>query len=144
MRHVATVSSHIQNKTELRARPDAATASLAFIVRQADARLTITLQCLTDFICLLSKPGGGERPIVLQSLPHVLLSSCHANAFRAWDAGRARFWDTGCSAMQFAIRRRLLQGAGSSWESTASVYCDLQKFYDSIDCSGWEQSAVFP
>ena len=52
-------------------------------------------------------------------------------------AARARFWDSavrGCSALQSAIRRRLLQEVGVIlYESTASVYWDLQKFYDSID-----------
>ena len=122
---------------ELKALPDAATASLAFIVRQTDTRLTIPLQCLTNLTCLLPKPGGGERPIVLRSLLHVLWSSCHADAIRAWDAARARFWDSavrGCSALQFAIRRRLLQDIGVILgESTASVSWDLQKFHDFID-----------
>ena len=79
-------------------------ASLAFIVKQMEgARLTIPLQCLTNLICLLPKPGGGERPIVLQSLLRVLWSSWHADTIRAWDAARARFWDTavrGCSAVR--------------------------------------------
>ena len=114
---------------ELKALPDVATASLAFIVRQIDARLKIPLQCLTNLICLLPKPGGGERPTVLQSLPHVLWSSCDADANRAWDAARARFWDSavrGCSALQFATRRRLLQEVVVILgESTASVYWDL-------------------
>ena len=62
---------------ELKALPDAATASLAFIVGQIDARLTIPLQCLPNLT--------GERPIVLQSLLHVLWSSCRADAIRAWE-----------------------------------------------------------
>ena len=76
---------------ELQALPDVAIASLAFFVRQIDVRLTIPLQCLTTLICLLPKPGGGEKPIVLQSVLHVLWSSCHADSMRAWDAARARF-----------------------------------------------------
>ena len=52
---------------ELEALPEVAKRA-AFIVRQIDVRLTIPLQCLTNHICLLPKPGGGERPTVLQSL----------------------------------------------------------------------------
>ena len=97
---------------ELKALPDAAIGRLAFIVRQIDVRLAFLLQCLTNLSCLLPKPGGGERPIVLQSLLHVLWSSCHAESIRGWDEARPRFWDSavrGCSALQFATRRRLLQ-----------------------------------
>ena len=112
---------------ELKALPDVAIASLACIVRQIDARLTVPLQCLTNLVCLLRKPGGGERPIVL----------CHADSIRCWDAARARCWDSavrGCSALQFAIRKRLLQEVGVVvGESAASVHWDLQKFFVFID-----------
>ena len=110
---------------ELEALPDVAIAGLDFTVRQIDVRLTIPLQGLTNLICLLPKPGGGERPTVLQSLLHVVWSSCHADAIRALDAAGARFWDSavrGCSSLQFAIRRRLLQEVGVTLdESTASL-----------------------
>ena len=120
---------------ELKALPEA--ASLALMVRQMDAQLTISLQRLTDLICLLPKPGGGERSIVLQSLLHVSWSSCRADSIRSWDVARTRFCDSavrGCSALQFTLRRRVLQEVGVIFgESTASVYWDLQKFYDSFD-----------
>ena len=90
----------------------------------------------TSFVCCSSQ-GEGERPIALQSLLHVLCSSCHAKSIRQWDAARARFWDSvvrGCSALQFALRRRLLREVGVILvESTASENWDLQKFYDSLD-----------
>ena len=74
---------------------------------------------------------------MLQSLLHVLWSSCHAESIRAWDAARARLWDSadsGCSAQQFAIRRRLLQEVGVILgETTGFAHWDLQKFYTSID-----------
>ena len=98
----------------LSSRPCLMWQSRAFIVSQIDDRPTIPLQCLTNLICLLPNPGGGESPIVLQFLLHVLWSSCHADSIHSWDA-RACFWDSairGCSALQFAIRRRLLQEVG--------------------------------
>ena len=72
-----------------------ATASLAFIVRQIDARLAIPLQRLKNLICLLPKPDG----------PPVGQLPCR------------------CDPCLVGI----ILG-----ESTASVYWDLQKFYDSI------------
>ena len=40
-------------------------------MRQIDVRLTIPLERLMNLICLLPEPGG-ERPIILRSLLHVL------------------------------------------------------------------------
>ena len=125
---------------ELKALPEVAIASLAFIVRQIDVRLAAPPQCLTNLICLLPKPVGGERPIVLQSLLHVLWSSCHADSIRSWDAARERFLGLRCQRLQCVAVRCSSQSAGDfckKWEvilgeSTASVYWDLQKFYDSV------------
>ena len=123
LRNKRGILTHHWTPLELKALPDVVIAKLAFIVRQIDVQLTIPLQCLTNLICLLPKPGG-EGPIVLESVLHVLWSSCHAESIREWDAARARFWDSavrGCS-LQFAIRRRLLQEVGAILgESTASV-----------------------
>ena len=107
LRNTRGIGSDQWTLVELKDLPEVVMASLAFIVRQIDVRLTIPLQCLTNLTCLLPKPGGGERPIVLQSLLHVLWGSCHADLIRSWDAARARFWDSavrGCSARssQFA------------------------------------------
>ena len=59
-----------------------AIANLAFIARQIDVRLTIPRRCFTNLICLLPKPVGGERPIVLQSC-------FHAESIRELRPGRA-------------------------------------------------------
>ena len=124
LRNKREVSTDNWTLVELKALPDVTTASLAFIVRQINVGLMIPLQCLTNLMCLLPKPRGGERPIVFQSLPHVLWSSCSADAMRR----------EGCSALQLAIRRRPLQEVEVILgESTASVCWDLQKFCDSID-----------
>ena len=81
------------------------------------------IRCSVSRISYVNCPSqlAAREPIVLQSLLHVLWSSCHADAIRAWDAARARFWDSavrGCCALQFAIRRGLSARSGvSSWAS---------------------------
>ena len=109
--------------------PDVAIASLAFVVRQIDVRLTIPLQCLTNLICLLPKPSGGEMRA--PSCFSFCCTFCAAVAMPirtdSWDAARARFWDFCEQRLQrFAvrvIRKKLLQEVGVVWcESTASVY----------------------
>ena len=143
---------------ELKALPEVAIASLAFILRQIDVQLTVPLQCLTNLICLLP-----ERPIVLQSLLRVLWNSCHADAIRAWDAGRPRFWDSaallglgGQRVQRFAVRPAggdFCKKSVSFWsESTASVHWDLQKFKDDVrpllilgvECGSHESGSAGP
>ena len=88
---------------------DVATANLTFIV----SKLMFATPSLTNLIWLLPKPGGSERPSVLQSLLLVLWSSCHAESIRAWDAARARFWDSAVSsALQVARPHKTLTGSG--------------------------------
>ena len=97
-----------------------ATASLAFIVRQIDAQLTIPLQFLTNLVCPLPKPGGGERPIVLQSLLHVLWSCCHADSIRAWDArGSGTLRSEG--AVLCSLRHQCTWGTCSDWAAECGM-----------------------
>ena len=132
----------------LKAPPEAATASLAFIVRQIDARLTIPLQCLTNFIGLVPKPGGGERPIVLQTSLRVLWSSCHADVGRAWGAARAQRV-SGTLRLEVAApcSSQFAGGFCKRWGVILGEYWDLQKFCDSIDVRqllGFEAECGFP
>ena len=102
---------------ELKTPPDVATASLAFIVGQIDARLAIPLYSVSQTSYAFCPSQVSARgPLCFNPCLHVLWSSCHVDAIRAWDAARARFWDSAvkaCSALQFAIRRSLLQEVGS-------------------------------
>ena len=105
-------------------------------MRQIDARLTIPLQRPTNLTWLLPKPGGGERPIVLRSPAACAAEQLPCRRNPCLDAARARFWDSavrGCSALQCAIRRRLLQEGGGHCERVRGINWDLEKFYDSID-----------
>ena len=86
---------------------------------------------------LIPKPKGGDRPITVTSTLYSLVMDILGVQMNDWQEDQQAFWDDaikGSSALQAALHRRLhdeLDGYSSKVSITG--YCDLEKFYDSID-----------
>ena len=122
---------------ELKALSPNAIAALSCLYRECESLVAIPAQVMFNIMCLLPKPSGGERAIVLQALWHVVWSSIRAPHVRAFDIARAQHWDSavrGASAQGSGLLRRLLDElAVLSGQKSAGVYYDVEKFYDSLD-----------
>ena len=117
--------------------PPEALEGLTRLLNNIEAKGVFPQQVLMNLICLLPKPTGGERPICLASLLYVVWSGIRSPIVRDWDARRAGHWDDavrGSSALKAALKRRILdECAVLKRESTAGIYWDVEKFYDSIN-----------
>ena len=95
------------------------------------------LQALLALIPLLPKPLGGDRPIFLATQFYVLWAGLRRPWSSEWEEKKAGFWDDaikGSSALQAGLRRRLFDEiAAAHGLATASLFWDLEKFYDTID-----------
>ena len=122
---------------ELKSLPAEAVSSLGDLLREIERVCAWPAQTLVNVMCLLPKPSGGERAVVLQAMLMVLWSSARAVHVKTWDAAKGRHWDSalkGNSALKAALMRRLLdelivQEGGHN----INIYWDVEKFYDSVD-----------
>ncbi len=106
--------------------------------------LTAALPCQAAVatVGLLPKPGTeatvrqGERPICIFSSFFQLWGLLRGNLNTVWEVERAGFWDTaiaGSSAQTTGLLRALLDGAAAAnGLAAASIYYDMEKFYDTI------------
>ncbi len=116
--------------------PDEAIEALIDIIMMMEEEVAIPAQALLNIVALIPKPQGGDRPVALMSLVYVLWTRIRSEEFKEWDEARLKHWDDavqGSSALKAALRRRMLDEVEVELEGwTASVYWDLEKFFDSI------------
>ena len=86
---------------------------------------------------LIPKPKGGDRPITVTSTLYSLVIDVLGFQMNEWQEDQQAFWDDavrGSSALQAALQRRLYDELdGHSTKVSVTGYCDLEKFYESID-----------
>ena len=121
---------------EWKALPDQAIAGLHELLLAIEASCSWPMQALINVMCLLPKPMGGDRAIVLQPLLVVLWASIRCRFARRWDEQWGMFWDSalrGSSALRDSLARRLCDEVAVAEGSTnIDVYWDVEKLYDSI------------
>ena len=88
-------------------------------------------------IHLIPKPDGGDRPIGITPMLAAIFMKAQGTLIDEWDQEHMNFWEDavkGSSALQAGLQRRLLDECSFLLgHSTAAVYWDLEKFYDSVD-----------
>ena len=99
--------------------------------------LAVQVQMLCNFVGMLEKPGGGERPIALTVALYCLYCNVR-NVFAVqWDKDHAGFWDDavrGSSALMAAIKRNISREARVALGiSGAQILWDFEKFFDDME-----------
>jgi hypothetical protein len=97
----------------------------------------VPAQWLANYIQLIPKPKGGDRPITVTSALYSLVMGIFGTDMDDRQEAQQAFWEdavTGSSALQAALQRRLLDELhGDTDQVCITGYCDLENFYDSID-----------
>ena len=92
---------------------------------------------MANYVQLIPKPKGGDRPITITSALYSLVMGLFGVDMDDWQEAQLAFWDDavrGSSALQAALKRRLFDELhGHKDQVCITGYCDLEKFYDSID-----------
>ena len=124
---------------------------LVELFKEVERTLAWPPQVYFNYIALLSKPDGGERPIGLMPMLYRVWLRARRPALAEWEEARAGFWDTavkGSSALQAGLRRALLDETSVALgEAAVTFLWDMAKFYDSIDLSRlllWAERMDYP
>ena len=119
--------------------PRPAKLELVEQLKLTELKLVYPLQVYLNFVRLIGKPGqaGGERPITVTALFYSTHSKMRSQLVRDFDEEKHGFWDDaikGSSSLQAALRRQLMAEIGhTEGLSTADIFYDMEKFYDSLD-----------
>lgn len=119
-----------------------AKAELVNVYNVVETTCALPHQAAVATVGLITKPGAataistGERPICIFSCFFQLWGLLRAGLNSTWEAERAGFWDTaiaGSSALTTGLLRALLdEVAAVNGIAAASIYYDMEKFYDNI------------
>jgi hypothetical protein len=124
---------------DIRHAPPAARPGLCIIINEILRSLIAPAQWRANAVQLIPKPKGGDRPITVTSTLYSLVMDILGVQMNDWQEEQQAFWDDaikGSSALQAALHRRLYDELdGNSTQVSITGYCDLEKFYDSIDIS---------
>ena len=87
-------------------------------------------------VSLIPKPDGGDRPIGVTPLMVALFLKSLTSFVLTWDEAAMDFWEDaikGSSAFRAGLYRRLTDECTCALGlETASIYWDVEKFYDSV------------
>ena len=101
-------------------------AALADIYNECEELMVLPIQALVNFIALIPKPTGGDRPIALTTLIYALWTRIRQPYIREWETERAGFWDDairGSSALRAALLRRAADESAASLKlHTCAIY----------------------
>ena len=78
---------------EVKALEEEHVEGLKDIMNEAESKMVAPAQALLSIIPLLSKPQGGDRPVVLAALFYVIWSGVRNPDISPWEAGFVAFWD---------------------------------------------------
>ena len=122
---------------DFRALPMQAWDELAALLTSCEQKLIFPLQVLLQVMGCIPKADGSDRIIALVALVARAWSKCRCSVLGEWDYKRAGFWDSalaGHSALRAAAWRSLSDETMAWFGGTsATVWLDVAKFYDSLD-----------
>ena len=102
-------------------------------------------------VSLIPKPDGGDRPIGVTPLMVALFLKSLTGFVLTWDEAAMDFWEDavkGSSALRAGLYRRLKdECACALGAETASIFWDVETFYDSIAWAKlleWALARTFP
>ena len=88
---------------------------------------------------MLPKPTSGERPIALLPILVRVWDRCSRCHMQEWCEQKAGFWDSavkGSSALRSALMANFMDETSVILGMhNATLYWDMEKFYDSVDLS---------
>ncbi len=121
----------------LQALPKASHHCLVQIVETIYNHVLWPWQCLFSIVAMLAKAEGkGERPIALVNMLARIFEKMVRPVVSSWSKEAAGFWDhaiAGSSALRSGLMANILdEAARAKSQDTATLYVDMEKFYDTI------------
>ena len=129
-------STDVWSPAELESLPDEGLVALGRVFHSIEVVLALPIQVLVAIMALLAKPLGGFRTIALLGMVYRLWARVRKWPVAEWEDGFVGHWDTavrGSSALRAAVARAFAaEYAVALGATAATVYWDIEKFYDSV------------